>query len=148
VSNFGKKPEGVVSAFLPFDKADSRNAMQFEEILIDMKRGGSENGTLTRLDKDGNNQNIFYSYSPVLYRELKPIRPDNFTRGAEASQVVLYSLIVAETENHLYEKFTDVSSDIQSDLSRSNAIFLVVTAIITLICIFVTARVSKPLDVW
>ncbi|KAG7351000.1 Cache domain containing protein [Nitzschia inconspicua] len=142
VSNMSGNPESVVSGFLAYDEADSNNVRRFEDVLAEMKTGGKKSGSLTRTNEDGRTQNLFYSYCPVIFRELKPIQPGDFTRGVELSHVALYSLILAEVEEHLHSKFDAVSYGIQSDLKLTNVIFLVVTAVITLICILVTARIS------
>jgi hypothetical protein len=138
-----EKPASLVNKFLPFDDPDSTNVKRFEALVADMKAGRRESGSLTRFDKNRNSQQIFYSFSPIMYRELKPVQPDDSTRGAKASNVVLYSLVVAEEHEHLDAKFNSLREGIQDELRKANVIFLVVTTIITVVCILVTARVSS-----
>jgi hypothetical protein len=142
VSNITENPSSILSEFLPYDDPDSTNVERFEAIMTNMKAGGRDSGSLMRIDENGNSQKIFYSYFPVMYRKLNPVQPDNFTRGAQVSNIVLYSLIVAEEKENLDTKFNTLSEGIQNDLRKANVIFLVVTTIITLICILLTARVS------
>jgi hypothetical protein len=135
-------PNSIFDVFFPSDKMNSSYAESFQSILDRMNSGGRGFGSFSRMDHSGSEETLWYSFAPIVFREATPVLPSDFSRGALANERVLYSLIVVKSQEELYAEFKAVSEEIQNQLTRTNIIYLVVTAFITLICMFITARVS------
>ncbi|KAL3919467.1 MAG: hypothetical protein SGILL_003738, partial [Bacillariaceae sp.] len=133
-------PETAYDVVLPYNSKNSTAEAEFKTILDQMNSGGRGSGSLIRIDKNGVEETLYYSFAPIVFREVTPVMPSDFSRGAIAKEGVLYSLIMAKTEDELFAEFVAVSEQIQEQLKRTNIIYLVVTAIITLLCMFFTAR--------
>ncbi|KAL3915878.1 MAG: hypothetical protein SGILL_005439 [Bacillariaceae sp.] len=133
-------PKSIFDVVLPYDLINATNMENFKSVLEQMNSGKRGSGSFSRTDATGGEETLFYAFAPILFRELAPVQPSDFSRGAVARERVLYSLIVAKREEELYSEFNAVSDDIAKQLTRTNIIYLVVTTIITLVCMFVTAR--------
>ena len=141
-TGIGQGTGGVVDVFFPYDPRNSTNRKAFTKVVENMSKGASGKGSTFRMAEDGTEEKIWYVYHPINIRELEPVMPDDFTRGVEASEDLLYSMIVGRKDNTFYSEFNDVEGEIKEDLSKISIIYLISTSIVTLICVIVTARVS------
>jgi hypothetical protein len=138
----GEGVGGVVDVFFSHDPQNSTNRKVFSKVVEDMSNGVSGKASALRMAEDGTEEKIWYVYQPIKIRELKPVKPDDFTRGAEASEDLLYSMIVGRKDENFYSEFNYVEGEIREDLSEISIVYLISTGIVTLICVIVTARVS------
>lgn len=135
--------EALEEVLLPYDSPQGKNREALFSIMERMSEEKTGTATLNITNADGVEEIFSLVHSPIYIRELRPSRPDNFTRGANASISHLYSLVMIKKESALYGSFSAIADDIEQDLERTSNVFLVVTALVTVVCILLTARVSK-----
>jgi hypothetical protein len=140
--DIGDSPAAIADVVLRFDKPDSANRAVFANITRKMKAGLTGNGSFHRKTSDGFDESVQLSFAPVYARVLKPVRPDDFSRGAEVSRVLLYSVGIAQTNASLRMPFLGIEGDIDASLEWCTIIFVSSVAAITFICILITAKVS------
>jgi hypothetical protein len=128
---------------IPYDSLSGPNRKNLISIMERMDEGKTGTATLKRTNGDGVEEIYAVVYSPIYIRELNPRQPDDFTRGANASNSHLFSVVMMKKEDELYDDFHAISDDILQKLERTSLFFLVVTAVISVVCIVVTATVSK-----
>jgi hypothetical protein len=137
----GSDPAAICDVVLPHDPPGSENKAMFANITAKMKAGLSGTGVFTRKCEDGLTETIRMSFAPVHARVLKPVRPDDYSRGAEASTVLLYSIGVARTEEMLQLPFQAIENEIDARLEWSTVVYISTVAVVTFICILITAKV-------
>ena len=137
-------PESIFNLMIPFDPPDSVNREHFSSIVDDMEKGGEGHDCdLNRTNKDGVQEEYCYAYLPIYNRELKPVQPDDYSRGAEYSEQLLYSMIMFEKKEELYYEYRMRSEYIENSLESTFTVYFITTSLIALICIVVTATVSS-----
>jgi hypothetical protein len=138
--------EALYDLLFPYESFNSSNREAFDFYHDSMARGELGSGFFDRTGKNESHETIVFAYHPVNIRELAPTRPDDFSRGANASKVLLYSFVMATKKDDLYAKFYSISDEITETMTRTARIYLTLTSFITLLCIFATATVSY--NVW
>jgi len=135
-------PEGLFDVFLPHDASNSANVNALMSLIDLMKDKSTQEASFTRMDENGAEEAGWFVRSPVLVRELKPVQPDDFSRGVNSSDFLLYHLTIARQESELYAKFDTINDEIENNLSRMVTIYLVLTCVITAACIMIMAGIS------
>ena len=136
-------PESIFEMLMPYDDADSTNAQYFSEIIRDMEnKGTGADCTLYRTNEQDVQQQFCYVYEPIYNRALRPVKPDDFSRGALHSTEFLYSIIMFQEVNVVSSEYMKRSDDIDRALHRTAVIYFLTTVLTTLIFIIVTAKVS------
>jgi hypothetical protein len=137
-------PKSIFDLMIPFDPPDSVNREYFSSIIDDMEKGGEGLACeLNRTNEHGVQEEYCYVYLPIYDRELKPVQPDEYSRGAEYSEQLLYSMIMFEKKDELYHEYRMRSDDIKSSMESMLIVYFITTSLIALICIIVTATVSS-----
>jgi len=136
-------PKSIYDLLAPHDPLNSTNSKRLAEIIQDMENKGT--GTSCHLnitDSNGVQQQFCYVYKPIFHRELRPVQPDDFGRGAVQSTEFLYSIIMFQEYSSVSSEFRKRSDDIQRMLQRTFIVYTLTTFLTTLICIIVTATIS------
>jgi hypothetical protein len=141
----GDPPAAISDVVLPHDSINSTNRAFFSDILKDMKAGLKGEKWFQRTTSEGSEENIFLSYLPVHARILKPVQPDDYSRGANASRVLIYSIGVARSEETMRLPFKAVEDKMNERLHKIMIVYLSCVAIITLLCVLLTSAVSPCL---
>ena len=134
-------PENIAQVVLPYDGEGSKNWRVFSNITAKMKAGEAGLEEFYRKSLDGQNSELVLSFAPVRARVLKATRPDDFTRGAEMSHVLWYSIGVVKSRDTLAMPFQGVKKEIESSVEATAIIFVSSVAAITFLCILATAKV-------
>ena len=115
-----------------------------------MEKGGKGfDCNLNRTNEYGVQEEYCYVYLPIYNRELIPVQPDEYSRGAEYSEELLYSIIMFEKKDELFHEFVMRSDDIYSSLVNDTlVVYILTTSLITFICIVITATVSLNVCLW
>eukprot|EP00934_Nitzschia_sp_Nitz4_P003356 Nitzschia sp. Nitz4//scaffold43_size134323//100713//106351//NITZ4_003315-RA/size134323-augustus-gene-0.225-mRNA-1//1//CDS//3329551996//3346//frame0 len=140
--SFFDTPLPIGDVVLPFDTEGSKNRLVFENITETMKEGHSGVSYFTRTMSNGQELKVALAFAPVYARVLKPVQPNDFSRGAEASSILAYSIGIAKYESTLSEPLTGIERDIDAILRKTVLEFIASVAAITIVCIFVTAKIS------
>lgn len=136
-------PEMIHNVLAPYDLPGTSNHDRLEEIVQGMETEGSgENCNLYRTDQNGVEHEFCYAYKPIFITELRPVQPDDFSRGAVHSTKFLYSIIMFREVKDLTSEFMKRSDDIDRLLQQTYIIYMVITSLTALIFIIVTATVS------
>jgi len=137
-------PKSFFELLVPFDPPDSVNREYFSSIINDMEKGGKGfDCNLNRTNKYGVQEEYCYVYLPVYNRELIPVQPDDYSRGAEYTEELLYSIIMFEKKDELFHEFVMRSDNIYSSLVNDTlVVYILTTSLITFICIVITATIS------
>lgn len=136
-------PEAIADVILPYDDEFSKNRLVFANITAMMKEGKFGIQSFDRKSLEGTNDEMFVSYAPVRARVLRARSPDDYTRGAETSEVLMYSIAVVKSRATLEMPFEGIEEEIDSSLKTTTIIFVSSVAAVTFLCILVTAKVSK-----
>jgi hypothetical protein len=142
-------PKSIFDLMIPSDPTDSVNREYFSSIIDDMEKGGEGlKCELNRTNKDGVQEEYCYAFLPIYNRELKPVQPDDYSRGAEYSEKLLYSMIMFKKKDDLRYEYLMRSEDIKSSMESTLIVYFLTTSSIALICIIVTATVSSADNLW
>lgn len=139
----GSTPQALLNVLLLNDSPGASNREDLVAVMSRMHEGKTGTATMKRTKGGGIEEVVHVVYSPVYTRELKSIQPNDYTRGTNASTALLYSIILLAKEDRLFARFSTIYDDIQRDLEQTSIVYLVVTGIVTAICVLVTARVSN-----
>lgn len=137
----GSPPRSIVDVVLPHDGEDSEHRKDFSVIVERMKSGDVGEEKFTRTLEDGQEQTLMLSFAPVYARVLDPVQPDDFSRGATVSRVLLYSIGKARADETLMAPFRAIKGDISENLKIVTIIYLCSVAVVTFFCVVVTAKV-------
>lgn len=135
-------PKKIADVILPNDSQDSSNHLEFADIISRMKDGESGIERFSRTSLKGTEDDLLISFAPIKTRALKAVQPDDFSRGVEASDDVLYSLAVVKSRTTLETQFQGVKQQIDESLETTTIVFVSLVALITLLCVVVTAKVG------
>jgi hypothetical protein len=139
----GSIPVSVYDLLAPYDPPGTPNYDRFFKIINDMEDEiAGRDCDLYRTDENGVVKQYCFAYEPIFHREMRPLQPDDFSRGAEHYYKFLYSIILFQDEDELKSEFLKSSDDIKRDLIQSIVFYISATILTTLICVFVTAMVS------
>lgn len=141
-SSVTDRAEAVASASVlsPVDLPDSKNRAQVTKIVAEIKEGIAGESRYSRLTKGGDEESLVISWYPITIRELKPIAPNDFTRGIYVQNTLLYSLLFGRTEASFYSAFEAIEDEILRQLRLISIVYLCVVAFISLLCILVTGK--------
>jgi len=124
----------IVDLLFLYDRKDSDYRKRFEtEVLAPMKRGEKGAKEFTRTKADGSAETLLLSYAPVYERVLLPLSPDDFSRGVEVSQVLLYSVGVAKNVDEMHVPFHEIEDDVNAELGNLRLVYVLVTIIMSLL---------------
>lgn len=136
-------PEAIGKVVLPYDDAGSENQRVFANITVRMKEGKTGIESFHRKSLEGESSELFLSFAPVYARVLKATMPDDYTRGAEYSRVLWYSIGIVKSREALEMPFRGIEDEINSSLEATAIIFVSSVAAITFLCILATAKVRR-----
>jgi hypothetical protein len=139
----GSTPLALEEVFLPNDLPQGTNRENLITIMKRMNEGFTGTAFLKRTNGDGVEEVYHVVYYPMYARELKVIHPDDFSRGANVSDSLLYSVIMTTRETQLLARYHDMADCTEQDLEKFGLMYLVVTGVVTLMCILLTASVSR-----
>lgn len=111
-------------------------------VLRDMKNGSSGMADFVRTTANGETEHFNLAYAPVIERVLLPLSPDSFSRGVSVSHKLLYSVAIGKTASAMRQPFNEISDDIQSQLNRVRAIYILVTILVSVLFTALTCIVS------
>eukprot|EP00529_Nitzschia_sp_RCC80_P002698 CAMPEP_0113449536 /NCGR_PEP_ID=MMETSP0014_2-20120614/5351_1 /TAXON_ID=2857 /ORGANISM="Nitzschia sp." /LENGTH=1855 /DNA_ID=CAMNT_0000340819 /DNA_START=9 /DNA_END=5576 /DNA_ORIENTATION=- /assembly_acc=CAM_ASM_000159 len=138
--------EPAVSSFsvlAPFDVPDDENKGRLSSIISRAKSGKKiEEERFTRNTANGETEEFLVTSFPIILRELTPVAPDDFTRGARAIDTTLYALVVGISRDNLNFSFKTIDGVIVDELRTISIAYLCIAGIITLGCLCMTARIS------
>lgn len=135
-------PENIADVALPNDAANSSNREKFTEITDRMKKGEVGIAEFYNTSQTRTNDSILVSFAPLRSRALKVVRPNDFSAGVEQSEIVIYSLGMAQSMKTLVVRFEGIDEQINENLGKTTTVFISGVALITLICIMITAKAS------
>ena len=113
-----------------------------KEVLLEMESGNRGTKAFYRTGEDGQTEKVVIAFNPIYRRLVKPISPNDFSRGISASFEVSRSLGVARVEKYLRQPFHRIEQQIQSDLGRIGSTYTWLIGLISLAFIVVVGRVS------
>ena len=145
-SHFSSKttPKPITDVIMQFDPANSSFVRDFNKVMLDMgSEGKGATCDLYRTNRRGEVEQFCCVYEPVYYREVRPVQSDDFGRGTEVSTKFLYSVVLFEPTKDLSTEYTTRSHVITRALQNTAILYILMTALITFICIIVTAMVSS-----
>lgn len=141
---------------LPCDEPSSGNRVQFERTLLaSMKKGHANETTFRRRAferdedtgkvtcEDLKEETMFIAYRPVAIRESYPLKPTDFSRGVNVSEVLMASLGYVIPENDLAAPFEAIEDQVDEDISRAISILIGLIVATAAIVIVVLAKVSQ-----
>ena len=135
--------ESIFDLMMPNDAPNSTNRNRFEQIIQDMDvQGAGEDCGFNVNNENGNPQESCYVYKPIFNRELRPVQPDDFERGAQPSTKFLYSVIMFRDVESISSEFFSRKDGIEKVSQRTSLIYLIFIILTTALCIIVTATVS------
>jgi hypothetical protein len=130
---------------LIFLEEDSRNKAVFErDVLTKMKNGEADISYFARLKSDGNVENLTLSFEPVDIRIVEPLAPDDFSRGAAVSRLLVYSVGIACLEEAMRKPFQEKEDGVYADLERIATAYICCVVFLSLMLLIFTYRVSIP----
>jgi hypothetical protein len=133
----------VVDLLFPMSVQDSTNRDKFEMgILAKMKEGKSGDGIFHRSYPNGTNETVNVYYRPVYGTSLFPLSAGNFSRGINASKILLYSLAMSISDETIDKPWRQQYAGMEQEKDRLRmfnlAILAVVSILFLLICCFVS----------
>lgn len=75
-------------------------------------------------------------------RALAPVRADDFRRGFNVSNHLVYSIAVAQRDDVLRAPYREAEEQLNTKLRRVEIVFLVVVILLTIVCAVFTGQVS------
>jgi hypothetical protein len=130
---------------LVFLEKDSLNRAVFErDVLAKMKNGDSGISYFTRLKSNGEKENLTLSFEPVHIRIVEPLQPDDFSRGAAVSRLLVYSVGIASLEEEMRKPFQEKEDGVYADLERIATAYVCCVVILSILLLIFTYRVSIP----
>lgn len=138
---------------LPYDDKNSSNRRQFDEVVSLMKQGNACLKNFTRLTKsavnDGDdlvvryhNETIWLAYDPIHVRALDAVQIDDYSKGVNVSNPLVYSLGVGRTLKSLEKPFMDFKEDASEKLQRNVNVYIGMTILISLLATIATCLIS------
>lgn len=130
---------------LVFLEEDSLNRAVFErDVLAKMKNGDSGISYFTRLKSNGKEENLTISFEPVDIRIVAPVAPDDFSRGAVVSKLLVYSVGIAYLEREMRRPFQEKEDGVYADLQRIATAYICCVVFLSIMLLFFTYQVSIP----
>ena len=141
----------IMDLVMPCDDPSSRNRRIFDStVLAGMKEGDSNKTIFRRRIRDvetfaceEKEEVLFIAYRPVVIRETYPLRPDEFARGVNASDITMASLGYVVPIEELRAPFAAIEDKVEDDISRSISILIGLIAATAAIVTVVLAMVSE-----
>ena len=139
--------EPAVSSFsvlAPFDVPDNDNKRKLSSFISRAKSGEKiQEEQFTRYKENGQTEDFLVTSFPITLRELTPVAPDDFTRGARATDTVLYALVVGISRDSLNNSFQTIDGLIVDQLRTISIAYLCIAGIVTLGCLVMTGKVIE-----
>jgi len=130
----GWESASILDLLFMYDPPGSHFRLDFEQrILAKMKNGTEHLEEFGRTKKDGKAEHLVIAFAPVYQRVLLPLSPDDFSRGVEVSQVLLYSVGMIRRVDEIHAPFREIEDDIKRELDDIRTVYVVVTAFVALI---------------
>lgn len=141
--SFGWESASIMDLLFEYDRPLSSNWSQFEqECLTPMKNGDSGLKEFWRTRSDGTPEHLFIAFAPVYERALLPLSPDDFSRGVEVSQVLLYSVAMIQTTEDMLAPFEETEDAMMSQLDSLQRVYIILTVVVAILFTVFTCIVS------
>ena len=140
----GDRAVSSFSVLAPFDVPDDDNKEKLSSIISRAKSGEKiQEEQFTRYMANGKTEDFLVTSFPIILRELTPVAPDDFTRGARAMDTALYTLVVGISRDNLNVSFKTIDDVIVDELRTISIAYLCIAGVITLGCLVVTGKGSE-----
>jgi len=137
-------PKPIVDLLMQYDFPNSIYVDDFKKTIEDMENEGQgESCNLHRTNENGEVRQFCFVYKPIYHRVVRPVKSDDFGRGAYASTEFLYSVILIQEKSELAAEYMQISHEINRSLEKRAIAYLLLTFAITFLCIIVTATISS-----
>lgn len=139
----GWKSASILDLLFEYDGPGSPYRLQFEQdSLAAMKSGVSDMRNFWRTNEQGVPEYLKISFAPVYERVLLPVSPDDFARGVNSSQVLMYSVGMIRSVEDIHAPFSEIEAGIQMQLSSLHTAYVTVTAVAAVLFVVLTCIVS------
>lgn len=142
-------PTAIAAKVLPFDiDCDSEicqsNIASFNDVVSAMKGGNETVATFYRTTDKGL-EKVFMAYAPVAVRSFRPIDSSDFSRGLSASEYLIYSLALAETESGILETFRPIQEVTDKQIKIAIGVLTALLVFATVLVVYVSMRVTQSI---
>jgi hypothetical protein len=119
------------------DEQCALHLSEFEAITDAMRNGSFGVTNFSRTTEDGSIEMIYMAFAPVELKDLRPIDSSDFARGIEQSDVLVYSLGLAETEEGMLMPFRAIVDPVNETMTVAITVLSVVVflAIALVVCL-------------
>lgn len=143
-------PTSISNLILPYDKDCSTGVCTshieaFGKIVMDMKSGGTGNATFERSGENGVPETILLSYNPVRILGFRPVDSSDFSRGLVATDYVIYSLALAESENGILEAFEPIKEVTNQQIAIAIGVASVLLLFAAVLVVYISLRVTESI---
>ena len=137
------EPVSIIDLLFPYDETSSAFREIFEaNILRKMKDGGAGCESFVRTSESGSRETLKLAFEPVKARVLLPLDPSDFSRGVNRSEVLVYSVGVANRVSDFEVPWQSIEDDVQNDLMRLQIIYLCIICFVSVGFVVFTCYVS------
>ena len=125
------------------ETSGSSNKQFFErEILPHMKAGKANVTTYSRWRGGEPEELLVLAYHPVRVRAYQALRPDDFSRGVNESETLVYSVGIARKDEDLRRPFENISDDVMDDLDFLRLLYASLVMFVSVLFTVYTCLVS------
>jgi hypothetical protein len=119
---------------------------EFEAIVDAMKNGESGVANFSRTTEDGETERLYMGYAPVELKGLLPVDSSDFSSGVEQSDILVYSLGLAQTEEGMLFPFIPIEDQVEQTMAVAITVLCIVVflaiALVVLLSRYVAIRIS------
>jgi hypothetical protein len=121
----GEDAASIVDIVLKYDKVNSSNRIHFREKVVERMRRGLDYYTrFTRTKANGEQQDLYMTYAPVMLRSLRAINHSDFSAGVEARDSLVYALGFGIATSDLAFAYQEVKDKVNRDIDQVTYISL------------------------
>jgi len=148
--NLSDPPTSIATKVVPFDISCDlvvcqSNLEAFNAIVKAMKAGEEGNVTFYRTRKSGGEEKVLIAYAPVAVQSYQPVDSSDFSRGLKASEYLIYSLALAETQAGILETFDPIAVVTHKQIKEAIGILSAVLVVATILVVYVSLRVTQSI---
>lgn len=139
---------------VPCDPPESKNRIFFEEVILGKMKAGDSNETTFRRRAfvrnedtgevtcdESKDEKMFIVYRPITIQESFPVKPTDFSRGVNVSDVLMASLGYVIPAEDVDASFQAIEDQVDEDIDRSISILIGLIATTAAIATLVLAKV-------
>eukprot|EP00934_Nitzschia_sp_Nitz4_P004295 Nitzschia sp. Nitz4//scaffold3_size479765//268429//273580//NITZ4_000112-RA/size479765-snap-gene-1.403-mRNA-1//-1//CDS//3329550794//4285//frame0 len=148
-------PTSIIDKVLAYDVSGCEHSVcvpnieEFEAILKKMKAGEAGGASFNRTTASGGQELVHIAFAPVGVESLRALNSSDFSRGLISSELLIYSLALAETEEGMMRGFAQIEettdSAVQFAIAFLSTLLVLATTLVGFLSRHVARSITEPL---